>query len=80
MCHCLVHQNCHGDVLVEEFRSQFPQVFDRSVLGGNPPPAQTFDFLAKLREEPDSSEGSSTDEGAPVRGSGWRGTGGGLWR
>ena len=75
VCHCKLSQKCHADVLVDEFRSQFPQAFDRSVSGGRPPPAQTLNFLAKLREEPDSSEGSSADEGAPVRGSGWRGQG-----
>ena len=34
-----------------------------------------LNLLSRLREEPDSSDGSSADEAAPPKTAGWRGTG-----
>ena len=36
-----------------------------------PPTAQVLNYMAKLREVPEQSDGSSADEGAPEREAGW---------
>ena len=42
---------------------------------GQPPPAAVLSFLAELRCEPESDEGSTADEGVPTRGTGYCGHG-----
>ena len=69
LCHCKDSQRCHGD-----FRRQFPCACDRSQFSAAPPTASVLDFLARLREEPESDD-TSADEGAPPKGTGWRGKG-----
>ena len=69
LCHCKDSQRCHGDILISEFRRQFPRAYDHA-----PPTASVLDFLARLREEPESDD-TSADEGAPPKGTGWRGKG-----
>ena len=49
----------------------FPAPYDRSDLGGAAPSSQQLNYLARLREEVESDEGSSADEGAAARGDGW---------
>ena len=49
-------------------------VDDRSDLGGAAPSSQQLNYLARLREEVESDEGSSADEGAAARGD-WSGLG-----
>ena len=75
ICHCLENQACHADVLVTEFRRQFPSAFDRDQLGGEPPSSAVLNFLAQLRGEPEQDDGSSADEGAPSKDAGWKGQG-----
>ena len=75
VCHCRATEDCHGDVLVEEFRKLYPAAHDRNQPCGVPPGHEILSFLARLREEPESDEGSSPDEGVPVKFAGHRGNG-----
>ena len=49
--------------LIEEFRNLHPAAHDRNQPRGAPPGHEILSFLARLREEPESDEGSSLDEG-----------------
>ena len=71
LCHCTKMQDCHADILIDEFKRKFPKAFDRADLGSKPPSTKTMSFLAELRREPESDEASSADEGVPHRGSGF---------
>ena len=54
----------------------FPGAHDRvDNTAAAAPSAEVLRRLARLREEPDSDEGSTADEGAPPGGTGWVGTG-----
>ena len=75
VCHCRATEDCHGDVLVEEFRKLYPAAHDRNQPCGAPPGHEILSFLARLREEPESDEGSSPDEGVPEKHAGYRGNG-----
>ena len=75
VCHCRASEDCHGDVLVEEFRKLYPAAHDRNLPCGAPPGHEVLSFLARLREEPESEEGSSPDEGVPEKHDGYRGIG-----
>ena len=75
VCHCRANERCHGDVLVEEFRKSHPTAYDRSDCHGAPPEPGGLSFMARLREEPDSDDGSSPDEGVPNMFAGHRGIG-----
>ena len=67
VCHCRATEDCHGDVLVEEFKKLYPAAHDRNQPRGVPPGHEILSFLARLREEPESDEGSSPDEGVPMK-------------
>ena len=58
VCHCRSSEPCHGDVLIEEFKKSFPDAFDRYRDDGVPPDSRIRSFMARLREEPESDEGS----------------------
>ena len=73
ICHCRATEDCHGDVLVEEFKKLYPAAHDRNQPRGVPPGHEILSFLARLREEPESDEGSSPDEGVPTKFAGHRG-------
>ena len=75
VCHCRATEDCHGDVLVEEFKKLYPAAHDRNQPHGVPPGHEILSFLARLREEPESDEGSSPDEGVPMKFAGHRGIG-----
>ena len=75
VCHCRATEDCHGDVLVEEFRKMYPAAHDRNRPGDAPPGHEILSFLARLREEPESEEGSSPDEGVPEKHAGYCGIG-----
>ena len=75
VCHCRATEDCHGDVLIEEFRKLYPSAHDRNQSCGMPPGPEILSFLARLREEPESDEGSSPDEGVPDKFAGYRGNG-----
>ena len=75
VCHCRATEDCHGDVLIEEFKKLFPTAHDRNQPCGVPPGHEILSFLARLREEPESDEGSSPDEGVPEKFAGHRGNG-----
>ena len=75
VCHCRATEDCHGDVLIEDFRNLHPAAHDRNQPRGAPPGPEILSFLARLREEPESDEGSSPDEGVPGKLAGHRGNG-----
>ena len=75
VCHCRANERCHGDVLVEEFQESHPTAYDRSDCHGAHPEPGVLTFMARLREEPDSDDGSSPDEGVPNKFAGHRGIG-----
>ena len=68
-------ERCHGDVIVEEFRRTYPVECDRTDNQGPQPNAKVLDYVAKLREESESDDGSSPDEGVPDKCAGYRGIG-----
>ena len=75
ICHCSAKQACHADVIIEAYRSRFPNSFDRSSDNGETPTSSVLNYLALLRQEPESESGSSADEGVPGPGTGWVGKG-----
>ena len=64
-------QECHADSIMAEYKL-YPEAYDREDANGAVPSSAVLSRLAQLRLEPDSSEGSSPDEGAPKKGSGPR--------
>ena len=58
-------------MLIQEFSNSYPEAFDRTTKAGTPADSRVLNF----REEPDSEEGSSPDEGLLEKGSGHRGIG-----
>ena len=75
LCHCRLHEKCHGDVLIQEFSNSYPQAYDRTTKAGSPADSSVLNYMSRLREEPDSEKGSSPDEGVPEKGAGHRGAG-----
>ena len=75
ICHCKPTQECHGDAIIREFRQQFPGAFDREASASEPLSSRVLNYLALLREEPESEADTSPDEGAPPKSTGWRGNG-----
>ena len=73
--HCAPEQECHADIIIAEYRRQFPDAYDRDGAESPVPSSSVLNLLSRLREEPDSSDGSSADEAAPPKTAGWRGTG-----
>ena len=53
----------------------YPDAYDRTQRYSVPPEPEILSFLARLREEPESDEGSSPDEGVPSKMSGHLGKG-----
>ena len=49
--------------------------YDRSFGGGLHPEPEVMSFMARLREDPDSDDGSGPDEGVPGKFAGHRGVG-----
>ena len=74
LCHCPKGQRCHADALILKFSNMYPEAYSRT-NPVRPPTSSELNLLAKHREEPQSEEGSSADEGVPPKGSGWCGTG-----
>ena len=72
---CTPTQDCHADAIIREFRSLYPGAHDRGDVSTGPPSSRVLNFLARLREEAPSEEGSSADENVPAKGAGWRGQG-----
>ena len=75
ICHCRLHEKCHEDVLIQEFSNSYPQAYHRTTKAGTLADSRVLNNMSRLREEPDSEEGSSPDEGVPEKGSGHRGIG-----
>ena len=53
----------------------YPEAFNRDELDGVVPSSQVLNYMSRLREEPESEDESSADEGVPPKGSGWCGRG-----
>ena len=70
LCRGVSVQDCHADVLISDFKRQLPSAYDRSMVEQAPPGRKVMSFLAELRREPESDEGSTADEGALPRGPG----------
>ena len=66
VCQWRPSEACHGDVLVEEFRKAYPDACDRNEFNATPLAPAVLNFMARLREEPESDDGSSPDEGVPA--------------
>ena len=75
ICHCSAKQACHADVIIEAYRRRFPNSFDRTSDNGETPTSSVLNYLALLRQEPESESGSSADEGVPGPGAGCVGSG-----
>ena len=75
VCHCGEKQACHAVSLIAAYTEMFPAACDRSDLDGAAPSSLQLNYLARLREEVESDEGSSADEGAAALGDGWSGLG-----
>ena len=75
VCHCKRTQERHGDAIIQQFRQHFPNAYDREASASAPPSSCVLNYLSRLREEPESEGETSPDEGAPPKGSGWRGKG-----
>ena len=67
ICHCSAKQACHADVIIEAYRCRFPNSFDRTSDNGETPTPSVLNYLALLRQEPESESGSSADEGVQDR-------------
>ena len=52
-------------MLIQEFSNSYPQAYDRTTKAGPPADSRVLNYMSRLREEPDSEEGSSPDEGVP---------------
>ena len=75
VCRCTPAQECHADILIKEYRRQFPSAYGRDLQDTPAPLSSALYLLSCLREEPDSTDRSSADETAPTKTAGWRGTG-----
>ena len=71
VCHCLEKPCCNADVLIGEFKGLCSSSNDRLTPGSAPPSSEKLKYLSRLRDEPESDEGSSADEGAPAKGLLW---------
>ena len=67
VCYCTLGQECHGGILIDEYRRQFPDAHDRGDLQSKPRCSAVLNYMSRLREEAQVSEGSSADEGVPVK-------------
>ena len=49
VCHCRPDQQCHGDSIIAEFKTQFPTAYDRVDPASQPPDSKTLNYLAVLK-------------------------------
>ena len=76
VCHCQADQQCHADSIITVYKEMFPDAYDREdTTEEAAPSAEVLNRLPRLREEPESDDGSTADEGAPAPGAGQVGTG-----
>ena len=75
VCHCTPTQECHADVIIQEFRLLYPAACDRNNVTTGPPSSQVLNFLARLSEEATCDEASSADEAVPAKRASWQGQG-----
>ena len=64
-CRCRPEQDCHGDVIIRQFRLRHPSAHDHNDPFSAAPKTNELQFLAKLRETTESDDGSTADESAP---------------
>ena len=63
VCHCKLTSICHGDVILREFKSMFPDAFDRDDPELSLLLFHCVEIFVRLRDEPPCMQGSSADEG-----------------
>ena len=65
VCHCRPEQECHGDVIIRQVRLRYPSAHDRNVPLSAAPMTNVLQYMARLRETPESDDGSTADDDAP---------------
>ena len=45
ICHCRLHEKCHGDVLIQEFSNSYPQAYDRTRKAGSPADSRVLNYV-----------------------------------
>ena len=58
VCHCTPNQDCHADVIISDNRQMHPNSFDTDESSSALLSSGVLSYLAILREEPPSDEGS----------------------
>ena len=66
---------CHGDIIIRHFKLRYPTAHDNHDAMSKAPRTDVLNYMAKLRETPESDDGSTADEDSMPRGSGWTGRG-----
>ena len=79
VCHCRPEQECNGDVIIRQLALRYASAYDRNNSQSAAPKTDVLEYMAGLRETPDSYDGSTADEDALPRGSGWVGRGLPRW-
>ena len=67
VCHCQMNQTSHADAIIAEHKDTFSEAYDRENEAGAAPSATLLNRLSRLREEPDSDDAFTADEGAHPR-------------
>ena len=73
LCHCKLHEDCHGRNLQDLFRRR-PHAFDPT-CSDRPPLSGELNILAKAREEREDSEESGLEDAVANAPQGWLGVG-----
>ena len=73
LCHCKLHEDCHGRNLQDLFRRR-PHAFDPT-CSDRPPLSGELNILAKAREEREDSEESGLEDAVANAPQGWLGAG-----
>ena len=71
LCHCRRDQACHGDMIIRHLKLRYPTAHDSHDAMSKAPRTDVLNYMAKLRETPESDDGSTADEDSMPRGSGW---------
>ena len=66
LCRCLEKAHCHADVIIHSFGKAYLHAYNCSAKDQLPPSSPVLHYLARLCDEPDTNEGSTANEGAPV--------------
>ena len=78
LCHCKLHEDCHGRNFQDLFRRLHPHAFDQA-CSDRPPLSSELNILAKAREEREDSEESGLEDAVANAPQGWLGAGKNPW-